>query len=254
MEASLIIPAHNEELRLSDTLASYGKALQGRFGDDFETLVIANGCTDKTVEVAGQVATGLPGVRIVDIEEPVGKGGAIIEGFRQSSGRGVLFADADGATASGSLLGLFNELDRHDIVVGSRRLKESNITRRQPLLRQAFGRTFAATAHLLFDVPVRDTQCGAKAFRREAAHRLAGVVSETRWTFDLDLLISAQNLGLEVGEYPVEWADRTGSRLRFAPTAFEVVRSLWKMKFQRETSARRGQRVPEGGDANTEGA
>jgi glycosyltransferase involved in cell wall biosynthesis len=230
MEATLVIPAHNEEERLLNTLLAYGEAMRGRFGDEFEIIVVANGCTDGTVQVAKEAATIQSEVMVVDIKEPVGKGGAVLEGFRRSNGVGVMFADADGATASESLMDLFDQLDHHDVVIGSRQLEKSTILRRQPLIRRACGLTFARVVRLLFEMPFRDTQCGAKAFRSDAAYRLSQVVSETRWTFDVDLLLSAEKLSLDVHEYPVIWENRKGSRLRYTPTAYEVLKALWLMK------------------------
>ena len=232
MQASLIIPAHNEEERLPGTLNIYEEAMQREFGSDFEIIVVANGCADNTVKVATEAAVTSLQIRVIDIEEPVGKGGAVLEGFRQANGDGVLFADADGATEPESLLELFNQLEHHDVAIGSRRLAGSTITRRQPMARRVFGLTFAKVVRLLFRMPFEDTQCGAKAFRRGAAQRLARVVSETRWTFDLDLLMAARRLGIEVHEHPVVWADRTGSQLRYAATTFEVLQALWLMKLR----------------------
>ncbi len=232
MQASLIIPAYNEEERLPHTLTDYEEAMRSRFDDDFEIVVVANGCIDNTVGVATEAATVSPQIRVVDIKEPVGKGGAVLEGFRQACGDRVLFADADGATAPESLLDLVDRLDRYDVVIGSRRMNTSVITQRQPLLRRIFGWGFAQTARFFFGMHFKDTQCGAKGFRRDAARRLAQVVSETRWTFDLDLLLSALKLGLEVYEHPVVWADRAGSRLRYGSTTSEVLRALWAMKLR----------------------
>lgn len=230
MRASLIIPAYNEEERLPGTLMVYEGAMRRRFGDEFEIIVVANGCVDNTVGVATEAAAVLPQIRIVDIKEPVGKGGAVLEGFRQAYGESVLFADADGATAPESLLDLVDRLDHYDVVIGSRRMSGSIINQRQPRLRRMFGWSFARTARFLFGIPFKDTQCGAKGFRRDAARRLAQVVSETRWTFDLDLLLSAIKLGFSVYEHPVVWADCAGSRLRYGSTASEVLRALWVMK------------------------
>lgn len=234
MQASLIIPAYNEEKRLPGTLTLYEPALHDRCGDDFEIIVVANGCVDNTVGVAEEAATISPQIRIVDIKEPVGKGGAILEGFRQAYGDCVMFADADGATTPESLLGLLDYLDHYDVVIGSRRMSTSLITQPQPLLRRICGWGFATTVRLMFGTPYKDTQCGAKVFRRAAARHLARVVSETRWTFDLDLLLSAKKLGLEVYEHPVVWADHAGSQLRYGSTTSEVLRSLWMMRL-RET-------------------
>ena len=203
-----------------------------RFGDDFELLVVANGCVDNTVGVAAEVAAVTPQVRIVDIKEPVGKGGAVLEGFRQAYGDSILFADADGATTPESLLGLLDHLDRYDVVIGSRRMSASVITQPQPLVRRMCGWGFATTVRHVFRTPYKDTQCGAKAFRRTAARYLAQVVSETRWTFDLDLLLSAKKLGLKVHEHPIVWADQVGSQLRYGSTTSEVLRALWSMKLR----------------------
>lgn len=232
MRVSLIIPAYNEEKRLPGTLMVYQEAMRRRFGDDFEIIVVANGCVDNTVGVATEAATASTQIRIVDIPEPVGKGGAVLEGFRQAYGDCVLFADADGATAPESLLELVDRLDRYDVVIGSRRMTGSIINQRQPRFRRMVGWSFAKTAQFFFGMPFKDTQCGAKGFRRSAARRLAQVVSETRWTFDLDLLLSAIKLGFSVYEHPVVWADCAGSRLRYGSTASEVLRSFWAMKLR----------------------
>ena len=232
LQASLIIPAYNEEERLPLTLAIYEKALRHRFGDDFELIIVANGCVDNTVGVAADAAKLVAQIRIIDIKEPVGKGGAVLEGFRQARGDSVLFSDADGATTPESLLELLDDLDSYDVVIGSRRMSTSVITQPQPLLRRVCGWGFAKTARLVFGTPFKDTQCGAKAFRCAAARRLAQVVSETRWTFDLDLLLSAKKLDLKVHEHPVVWADRAGSQLRYGSTSSEVIRALWAMRLR----------------------
>lgn len=229
-EVSLVIPAYNEERRLSGTLTAYRRAMRESFEEDFEIVVVANGCSDGTVGVASRAAAEDPHIRVVEIEEAVGKGGAVLEGFRRARGTAVAFADADGATAPQSLIKLFEELDHCDIVIGSRRTKGSVITRRQSPFRRLFGFGFARTTRLLFGMPFKDTQCGAKALRAEAARRLCEVVSETRWTFDLDMLLCARRLGLKVDEQPVIWADKEGSSLRWLPTTWEVLVALRGMK------------------------
>jgi glycosyltransferase involved in cell wall biosynthesis len=230
LEASLVIPAHNEEHRLFGTLIAYGKEMRERFEENFEIVVVANGCSDGTVGVAGRAAASGLRINVVEIEEAVGKGGAVLEGFRRARGEAVAFVDADGATAPRSLMKLFEELDGNDIVVGSRRMEGSIITQPQRLFRRFFGLMFANTARLLFEMPYRDTQCGAKALRGEAARQLCGFVSETRWTFDLDLLLCAHRLGLKISEQPVVWADKKDSRLRYVSTTWEVLGALRRIK------------------------
>ncbi|MGZ3387779.1 MAG: dolichyl-phosphate beta-glucosyltransferase [Isosphaeraceae bacterium] len=230
MENSIIIPAHNEEDRLAAALTMYTRALRHRLTDGVEVLVVANGCSDRTAQVTTDYALSNPEVRLIDIPAPVGKGGAVLEGFRQATGRRIIFVDADGATAPESVIDLLNELRWADIAIGSRWLKDSVVRQQQPLQRRIFSRLFNATVRSLFGLPYHDTQCGAKAFRRNAACQLATVVQETRWTFDVDLLLWARFLDLKVTEAPIVWEDKAGSTLKVPATMSEVAVSLWNMK------------------------
>ena len=229
-QVSLILPAHNEELRLPDTLHRYLREFKARYGEAFEVVVVCNGCTDATVALAHAWAHRWTQLRVLNIPQAVGKGAAVLAGFRAARAPQLLFADADAATEASSLFELLDSLQGHDVIIGSRRLPDSVIVRPQPPLRRLSGGGFAWLVRRLFQLPYRDTQCGAKAFRREAALLLADRVTEARWTFDLDLLLQARSLGLTVQEQPVVWTDREGSQLRMWSTAQQVTHSLWQLK------------------------
>jgi hypothetical protein len=115
-------------------------------------------------------------------------------------------------------------------VIGSRWLPSSVVIKRQPFLRQIFSRLFNVTIRVLFQLPYRDTQCGAKAFLAAPARTLSRLVKERGWTFDLDLLLWAQFCHFKVKEVPVVWQDQLGSKIRFKSTSHEVLRSLWNLK------------------------
>jgi glycosyltransferase involved in cell wall biosynthesis len=230
LETSIIIPAHNEETRLATTLAMYMPALRQALGNTFEVLVVANGCTDRTAQVTTQCAQSYSEIRLIDIAAPVGKGGAVLQGFRQAAGSTILFVDADGSTAPRSVLDLLSALRTVDIAIGSRWLTDSVVQHKQPLKRRAFSRLFNASVRGLFGLPYHDTQCGAKAFRRSAALQLAGVVRETRWTFDVDVLLWARFFNYKIAELPIVWDDRAGSTLHVPGAMREVAVALWNMK------------------------
>lgn len=229
LDVSLVIPAHNEEHRLRATLEGYAAALAAQHGDRFEIVIAVNGSTDRTAEVARAAAQRLPSIVVLDNPRAVGKGGAVLEGVVAATGDRVIFADADGATSAESLLALVEGLDEADVAIGSRRLPESEIPIPQALSRRALGWLFAATVRTAFGLPYRDTQCGAKAFRWDAAQALADAVTHTAWTFDVDLLLSARRLGLKVVELPVVWSDQAGSSLHVPSVAGDVGGSLWEL-------------------------
>lgn len=244
VRVSLVIPAHDEEDRLPATLSRYAAALADRYGDAVEILVVANGCTDGTAAAGRRLANEIPGLRVIDIPEPILKGGAVLVGLREALGSAIVFADADGATDEKSLLALLDGLDDADVVIGTRYGAGSVIVRGQPLGRRILSRIFNTTVRVLFGLPFRDTQCGAKAFRASAAKRLAGVVEERDWTFDLDLILAARRLRLAVAERPVVWTDIEGSHLRTQRVAPAVLRALWRLWWrERAADARAATRL-----------
>lgn len=237
---SLIIPAHNEERRLPRTLDRYEQALRDRYGNNFEIIVVANGCEDETARVASEKAAGCDQLRVLNIPERIGKGGAVLRGYHAARGERVLFADADGATSPESLLQLSDQLEYHDGVVASRRLTQSTIARPQSRIRVALSKVFAFAVGSLFRLGYSDTQCGAKGFRRAAVADLVSMVTETGWAFDVDLLLCAAELRLDVVEFPVHWTDDEHSRLRVMPTMVPIGRALLRLKHRHSSAAAAG--------------
>jgi len=83
----------------------------------------------------------------------------------------------------------------------------------QPLYRQLFGRIFNLALRLILGLRFADTQCGFKAFRRDAARRIFPLQKIERWGFDPEILFLARRAGLRVQEVPVLWAHSEGTRL-----------------------------------------
>ena len=229
MDCSIIIPARNEADRILPTLSSYVAAFDAAVGRDYEIIVVANDCSDDTVAVVRQFALTRPQITVIDMPQRVGKGGAILAGFRQARGNRIAFADADGSVDAQSLLMLLDHLADVDVAIGSRHLAESTFGRRQSPWRRAAGHAFRATVRRLFALPFADTQCGGKAFRREAARALAERVAEAGWAFDIELLLAARSLGFRTGEYAMHWSDSKGSQLQLAPALPEITKALWRL-------------------------
>jgi dolichyl-phosphate beta-glucosyltransferase len=100
-----------------------------------------------------------------------------------------------------------------DIAIGSRWLRTELQTEPQPLYRQVFGRIFNLALRLILGLRFADTQCGFKAFRRDAAQRIFPLQKVEGWGFDPEILFLARRAGLQVEEVPVLWAHSEGTRL-----------------------------------------
>ena len=203
-ELSIVVPAYNEEGRIRPTLDEYVEHFRGLYGDGFEVIVVLNGCRDGTRSVVEAVMRQSPQVRLIEFAEPLGKGGAIWEGFAVARAQRLAFADADNMVRAPETAKVIRALETHDIAIADR-FRDGHRDTGQGMAR----RTVSVGARLwvrgFLGLPYSDTQCGAKAFRTAAWRTLAPLVRERGWAFDLDVLAQARRLGFSVAEVPVEW-------------------------------------------------
>jgi hypothetical protein len=100
-----------------------------------------------------------------------------------------------------------------DVAIGSRWIRPETQTKRQSLLRQLYGRAFNLALRILLGLKQKDTQCGFKAFTRNAAQRIFPQQQIERWGFDPEILFLASRFSFRVDEVPVAWADVGGTRI-----------------------------------------
>jgi len=211
---SIVIPVHNGRLSIAKTLDAYVGYFSTECGHPFEILVVPNGCTDGTCQVLEEYTARFPQVVTREFDAKLGKGGAVIEGFRATRGEVLAFVDADGATGPHELHRLINELGDDDGVVGSRWLPGSNVVVKQTLTRRLASRGFNLLVRVLFGLPFKDTQCGAKVFRKPAIDDVLPELHTTDFAFDVELLHRLNRKGYRVREVPTTWEDQDGSTLR----------------------------------------
>ena len=219
---SVVIPAFNEEHRIGATLDALGGFLQEQ-PFEWEVLVVDDGSTDATANVvAGRSG---PGTRVrVESIPHTGKGWAVRTGMLDVSGRFRLMFDADMAmpvTQIGSFLARME--DGWDVVIGSR---EAIGARRsgESTARHIRGRVFNRVVSLLAVSGYRDTQCGFKCFRGEAADRLFELQRTHGLAFDVELLYLARRMGLKVLEMPIDWRHDSSSKVRPLADALAMLR------------------------------
>lgn len=227
---SIIIPACNEQDRIRPTLDAYLRHFEAERGTDLEILVVVNGSTDRTEEIVAGYAAAHPVLRSIVIPERIGKGGAVLRGLREARGRLVGFVDADGATPAEEFSRLAGRIGDAGAVIGSRWIPGAVVSRAQPLARRVFSRSFNLLVRLLFGLRIRDTQCGAKLFRRDALDVILPTLGVSHWVFDVDLLYQIQRAGFAIREEPTVWHDVAGSKLRVASTLLDVPYALFRLR------------------------
>lgn len=235
MKYSIIIPAYNEEARLGATIADYADYVQTSMPEkSTEILIIVNGSRDRTGEIARQMQKQYPFVRSWEAAGRLGKGGSVLQGFSMAKGSIVAFADADNATTAPELRKLIDVVESGaDAAIGSRWLPQSEQSIRQPLARRIASRVFNLIVRMLFQFPFKDTQCGAKAFRKEAINAIHDEVKSTGWAFDVDLIWRLCLRGYKVVEVPICWSDASQSRLRMHRDGPAMLKELLKLRFKK---------------------
>src|SRR5262249_51270287 len=143
------------------------------YNGKFEIVVVLNGCTDDTFGVVQKVAAEYPSVRVLLFREPIGKGGALIEGLKLSAHADLIgYVDADGATPPRAFMDLLKKIDEADCVIGSRWVPGAVIHQSQRSSRQFASRVFHFIVQILFWMNIRDTQCGAKVMKAAAVEKI----------------------------------------------------------------------------------
>jgi dolichyl-phosphate beta-glucosyltransferase len=208
---SVVIPAYNEAQRLPPYLERVVAYFEGR-DEPYEIVVVDDGSTDGTADLVE--ARRLGAVRVLRLRPNMGKGAAVRAGMLAARGAYRLFADADGATPIEELKRLEPVLVAGaDVVIGSRVLVDGSVSVTTRPHRVAAGRVFNWLVARMGLRGVEDSQCGFKAFTASAAGRLFDALSTHGFGFDVELLLLARAMGLQVVEVAVNWTDQAGSKV-----------------------------------------
>ena len=225
---SIVIPAHNEGERILNTLEEYNGYFSGLPGD-YELIVVANDCQDNTLEIVQKFSEGNPRVRYKDIPER-GKGRAIIEGFKMAEGDVIAFTDADGAIKPWVLHDIIGHVGEHDVAIGSKYLRNSHAKVDYSLTRKVASRVWNLLVRIFLGLQVKDTQAGAKAFKREVVKDIVDKVRVLDYAFDVALLWEAKKQGYSIKEVPLEWIHLNGSKFSLFREAPKMFLDLVKMR------------------------
>ena len=245
---SLVIPAYNESGRIRPTLDEILR-YTGEQKWAAEILVVDDGSRDDTAAIVREYARAHPQIQLVQNPGNRGKGYSVRNGMLHARGDICLFTDADLSSPIAEAEKLFDAIHQGaDIAIGSRWLQAELQTERQPLYRQAFGRIFNMLLRLVLGLRFRDTQCGFKAFRREAAQRIFPLQKIERWGFDPEILFLARRMGLRTVEVPVIWAHSEGTRLHPFRDGLRMFGDVMRIRWNTLTGAYSASAIPSPGN------
>ncbi|OII75424.1 dolichyl phosphate glucosyltransferase [Cryptosporidium ubiquitum] len=251
---SIVVPAFNEEDRIIKTLSSMVYYMEGRSKKDpefiYEIILVNDGGNDNTLRVCEdfwrqkmenkEIFGGR--MRLISSFINKGKGNAVKLGVMASLGKYILMVDADGATK----IDCFSEMedtilskDRQlQIVFGSRNMNSSydnndhiNVSKiERAWYRQILNTAFHKITKVIINTDLNDTQCGFKLFSRESARAIFPSLHIKRWAFDIEIVIIAQILDLEIQPVSVEWKEVGGSKLSIFSDSIKMLLDILILK------------------------
>ncbi len=226
---SIVIPAYNEQRRLAPSLQAILQYLEGK-SFDWEIVVVDDGSEDATSQIAAE-ALADSDHQLLRNEPNLGKALSVKRGLAASRGRIALFTDADLSTPIAEADRLLEALEQGaDIAIGSRQIRGSRIEQHQPWYRELAGRSFGLVNRLVLQHGIPDTQCGFKAFTRQAIERLLPHQRLSGWAFDAELLFIARRLGLSIAQIPVRWENDPDTKVNMFTDGPKMVCDLFRIR------------------------
>lgn len=200
---SVLMPAYNEGDRIFDNLLmAWGTFKKFRFL--FEILVIDDGSSDNTKDEIKKAAAYHSEIKLVENQTNQGKGFALKNGFAHATGNIIVFLDSDLEISPfqvGNLLKAMRD-NNAEIAIGSKMHKKSNLN--YPFSRKILSTGYYVIIRLLFNLPVKDTQSGIKAYRRDVLDELFPKILCKKYAFDVEILANAVRKDYKIAEVPIK--------------------------------------------------
>jgi len=235
VEVSVVLPAYNEADTLEATVEKVTEALSD-FARSYEIIIAEDGSTDGTDRLAASLAEKQPFIKHIHGEKRLGRGTALKNAFKQSSGEVLVYMDLDLATDLKHLKSLVGavEFEGYDFATGSRMLPESDVERSST--RNIASKTYNFMVRAMLGSKVKDHQCGFKAFRREPLMQLLDEAAAGHWFWDTEILVRAHCKGYRIKEIPVSWRSGRETKVRLLKDSlsmfWQAFKLWWRLKLQ----------------------
>jgi len=226
---SIVIPAYKEEKRIHKILDA---VIDYERDHDFaiEVIVVIDGQTDKTAEVAGKYQKRIKGLKIIDRKKNKGKGYTVRQGVLAASGKYIIFVDADNATPIEQVDKLLKYGDEFEVIIGSRYVKGGRLAIPQSFFRKMGGRVLNLILQMLAVPGIVDTQCGFKLFAHDAAKENFKRMTFDHWSFDIEVLAIARAHKYKIKEVGITWYNDPHSLVNPIKDGLKMVRDAWVVR------------------------
>lgn len=216
MDLSIVIPAYNEEKKISKDIEAVFDYLK-ESNINGELIIVNDGSKDKTYEVASSFKNKYPNLKVLTYEKNRGKGFATKTGILAAQGKYILLSDSGICVPYKFTKTGIELLEKgNDIAIGSRRgdPNKIKIVRKQPLFRRLGSKVFQILIQTVQLIPpgIEDTQCGFKLFKKEVAHDIFNRLITEKFMWDIEVLRISVRKKYKVVPFPVEWGNDPDSR------------------------------------------
>jgi glycosyltransferase involved in cell wall biosynthesis len=224
----VVVPVYNEEADLGPSVRRLHAYLERNLPVPFRITIADNASTDRTWLIATELASTLPDVVAVHLDEK-GRGRALRQVWSASDADVLAYMDVDLSTDLAAVLPLVAPLlsGHSDLAIGSRLARQSRVVRGAK--RELISRSYNLILRTALATRFSDAQCGFKAIRADRARELLPLVEDTGWFFDTELLVLAERAGLRIHEVPVDWIDDPDSRVDIVSTALADLRGIARL-------------------------
>jgi dolichyl-phosphate beta-glucosyltransferase len=224
---SIVIPAHNEQNRLPGTLEQIFQFLKQQSFSS-EVIVVENGSTDNTHQVAQQFSKQHENMLVIQSEK--GKGAAVQRGMLAARGEYRFMCDADLSMPVEEIVKFSPPiLQDFDVAIASREAKGA-VRFNEPSYRHWGGRGINFLIQLLILPGLNDTQCGFKCFRAEIAEDIFKQQTLHGWSFDIELLYIARHHGYRIVEIPIHWHHSSDSKVSALRDSLHMIQDIFRIR------------------------
>jgi dolichyl-phosphate beta-glucosyltransferase len=233
---SIVIPIYNEQYCIEYTLRKIISYMSDK-DVNYELILVNDGSKDDTYEVIkkfkNKIVEGKNNINFIVLNNKnnMGKGFSVRKGVLASSGKFILFTDADLSIMIEEEQKLYKYIkDGFDVAIASRELPGSELIGKQNIIREFAGKLFNVLVRQILKLKYRDTQCGFKYFNRKAALLIFPGLQMNDFSFDIEILYLAEKLRLKIKEVPIVWKNNKDSKVNILRDSLKMLLGLIKIK------------------------